>query len=276
MIGVARIILGIAAAFKGLLMLALVNAYNTDYVVELSYTNWKLSFPAGTFGLAVSLFWIIFAIFFTIGFGARLSGALLAFSIVLVLGIDQQFYSNHLYLLLTLVVLLTLAGPGVRYSVDNRRAPGDGAVPRWAVTLIMLQLTSVYGFAAITKLNDGFLSGRVMERAFDPAMLERVETLISLETLALLAIATELFLAVAFWHQRLQLVALPVAAGFHIANVVIMGSGSRLNLSIFALVMLSMMVVYFTQPGTVDEPAEVSGTKQPGPDLGDPVPVPAS
>ncbi len=248
-LGIARIVLGLAAVLKGVVTAASVNAYQNENVLRFPYTSLELSTPAGTFATAISLFWIIFALFFMVGFGSRVSGAFLSVMIFLVIGIDQQFYSNHLYLMGTLVALMTIADAGRSYSIDARRSGANepATVPRWAATLIMLQLTSVYLFAALTKVNEGFLSGAVMESAFEPSMLERVERLMPLTALAPLAVTTELFLAFAFWHQRTRFMALPVALGFHALNVVIMGRGGAFNLSIFALVMLSMMLVFFTR-----------------------------
>lgn len=245
-LGIARIILGLAAVCKGVVAGVSVYAYQNGDYLSFPYTRFELAAPSGITATVVSVAWIIFALFFMVGFGTRLSGALLAAAIFLTIGIDQQLYSNHLYLLGSLTVLMTIAGPGARYSIDARRGLSDPTVPRWAVTLIMLQLTSVYFFAALSKLNDGFLSGAVIERSFEPSMRDRIEQVISLEFLAVLAIGTELFLAFIFWSARGRLFALPVALGFHIVNVAIMDRGIAINLSIFALIMLSMMLVYFT------------------------------
>jgi hypothetical protein len=246
-LGIARIILGLAAAAKGVIALILVSGFNHGEYLSLPYGPYSLSTPSGTFATGVAVLWIILAFFFMAGFGTRVSGALLVLMIGLIIGIDQQFYSNHLYLLATAVFLMTIAGPGARYSIDARRAHISPLVSRWSVLLIMLQLTSVYFFAAVTKLNEDFLSGAVMQRAFEPSMRERIERVISLDTLAPLAIATELFLAFAFWSARLRYIALPGALGFHLLNVLIMGRSGTINLSVFALIMLSMMVVFFSK-----------------------------
>jgi hypothetical protein len=268
-LGIARIILGIAALAKGIIVTGSVFSYQNQELLHFPYTAWGLAVPGGTFANIATMFWMIFAIFFLIGFGTRVSGLLLGLMIFLTIGIDQQLYSNHVYLLGTVVVLMAIADAGRTWSVDARRAQQSRSVPRWAVLLIMLQLTSVYLFAAVTKINEGFLSGAVMERSFEPSMLERVEILMPLEVLAPLAIVTELFLAAAFWHSTARWAALPVGIGFHALNVMIMGHGSWYNLSVFALVMLSMMLVFFTRmevetervPGRLeDRPARLSGS----------------
>jgi hypothetical protein len=245
-LGIARIVLGMAAFAKGLVTLDLVSGYERESHLMFPYGPFELSTPDGTFATGIGIFWLVLALFFAAGFGTRVSGVLLTSAILLTIWIDQQFYSNHLYLLGTAVALMSIAGAGSRLSIDARRGLVSPTVPRWSVLLIKFQLTSVYFFAAVTKLNDNFLSGAVMERAFDPAMRERVERFIALDTLAPLAIVTELFLAFAFWSKRLRYLALPAGLGFHLLNVLIMGRSGTVNLSIFALIMLSLMIVFFT------------------------------
>jgi hypothetical protein len=247
-LGIARIVLGVAVLAKGLMTAMTLHEFQSADVLRFPYGPLELTTPQGIIATGASFFWIIFALLFIVGFGTRVTGALLTVSILLVIGVDQQMYSNHLYLTATLVALMTLAGAGARYSVDARLGSGDGLVPRWAVTLIKLQLTSVYLFAGITKLNEGFLSGRVLERSLEAAPRERIEQIVSLEILAPLAILTELFLAFAFWSSRLRYGALVIGVGFHITNVVVMDHSGAFNFTMFALVMLSMMMVFFTRP----------------------------
>jgi hypothetical protein len=254
MLGIARIILGIAVLLKGLLTAAILHNFLQSDAMRFGYGPLDLSTPPGVIATGASLFWVILALFFAIGFGTRISGILLATMILLVIGVDQQMYSNHLYLSATLVALMALANAGARYSIDARIGHHDGLVPRWAVLLIKLQLTSVYFFAAVTKLNDGFLSGRVLERSLEPVFRDQIEQLIPLGILAIAAVLTELFLAGAFWSSRLRLVALVVGFGFHLTNVVIMNSSGRFNFTVFALIMLSMMIVFFTRyPGVQED-----------------------
>jgi hypothetical protein len=245
-LGISRIILGVAAILKGLYTLGILHQFQNADTLRFPYMiPWLASVP-DTVMTTVNVIWIILAVFFTIGYGTRISGAFLAISIFLIIGIDQQMYSNHLYLLGTVVALMSIADAGSVWSIDARRSESDRSVPRWAVTLIMLQLSSVYFFAAITKLNSDFLSGLVMIRSFEPSMLERVQRVFSLEHLAPLAVFTELFLAIAFWHPYYRWAALIIGGGFHTLNVLLMARGGSFNLAVFALVMISMMLVFFT------------------------------
>lgn len=251
-LGIARIVLGVAVFLKGLIAAAILHGLQSADVLQFPYGPLEISTPQGIIATGASLFWILFSLFFIAGFGTRFSGVMLTVSIVMVLGVDQQMYSNHLYLAATLVALMTLANAGARYSVDARLGSGDGLVPYWAVTLIRLQLTSVYLFAAVTKLNEGFLSGRVLEQSLESGQRERIEQIVSLDVLAPMAIATELFLAFAFWSSRLRYVALVIGLGFHITNVVLMDRAGVLDFTIFAPIMLSMMLVFFVRRRPMD------------------------
>ena len=112
-----------------------------------------------------------------LGWRARLTGTILALAVVFVIALDRQTYSNHLYLMAWLTALLVAAdaGDGLAIRTERRR------VTFWPVILLCLQLTIVYVFSALTKINDSFLSGEVLagvltrrshpipRRAADPA-----------------------------------------------------------------------------------------------------------
>ena len=58
---------------------------------------------------AFILLWVLVAIAFVIGWRTRVAGAVLGCLIGYSLLLDQQLYSNHLYLLFLIVVLLTIS-----------------------------------------------------------------------------------------------------------------------------------------------------------------------
>ena len=89
------------------------------------------------------------------GKAVPVTGTLLAALVGYVLTLDQQTYSNHLYLLSLLSVLLALA------HTERHREP--------ALTLLRWQLVVVYAFAAASKVNADFLSGRVIAENLPPA-----------------------------------------------------------------------------------------------------------
>ncbi len=88
-------------------------------------------------------------------------------------------------------------------------------VPYWPVFLLRLQITSVYAWTAIAKINEQYLSGEVL----DTFMHDWVP--VSGPLLGLVAAAsvlTEMFLALALWSRRLLLPATLLGAGLHIGS----------------------------------------------------------
>ena len=258
-LAIARIIVGLAALMKIFIFAPSIRRFfSSTGTMEFPVLFEPVIPRTETIALVLILLWVGFAALFLIGFWTRLAGAGLAIVILAVITFDQQLYSNHLYLLTTVVALLTLAGAGGRYSLDAWNDGARPSVPRWAATLLKLQLTSVYFFAAVSKLNSGFLEGTIFQLAFEPSMLQWIEAWVDLGTLAIAAIVTELFLAIAFWIPRVRWVALAAAIGFHLANVVIMDRGGAVNLFIFGMIMFSMMLVFFEDRFQPIEVAEAS------------------
>jgi len=84
---------------------------------------------------------------------------------------DRQLYANHLYLLILLTALLAMSDCGT-LSLDARRVrrPDQQQRPRvtsWPATLLRLQATIVYFFAATAKLNESYLSGEALRSFVD-------------------------------------------------------------------------------------------------------------
>lgn len=118
--------------------------------IQLPYFEWS---PAATPAIAATLWvlWLVNGVLFTVGRRhRRTAGAVLTLVLALVLALDQQWYSNHLYLIALLVPLLSLSP---REGGGYRRLP---------VGLARALVVTVYVFAGLAKLNPGFLSGAVL------------------------------------------------------------------------------------------------------------------
>lgn len=177
---------------------------------------WTLPAAAALAAIALALGWHARAAAFTL---AVLLGAALA--------LDRQLYGNHLWLLTCLLALLALTDCGAARSLDaRRRAAPPRPVPAWPARLLQTQLTAVYAFAALTKINPDFLSGAVLAahlRAAGPlAPPDALLTAGPLAALALATVAIEAFLAVALWLPGLRRIAFLLGTGFHLAIVLTM------------------------------------------------------
>lgn len=188
-------------------------------VIHAPYLSWM---PRVTEPLAWVLIglWLVGGASLLVGWHTRVGGVILTTALALVLFVDQQLYSNHLYLMLPVAALLTVADSGAAISLDARRAAPRDWVPGWPVWLLCAQVTIVYGFAALAKLNPDFLSGSViavyLRREGPLAVPDGFRSLEPMLVLSILAICSEAFLAFALWSPRRRPAAMVVGLGLHL------------------------------------------------------------
>lgn len=117
-----------------------------------------------------------------------------------------------------LVLLMGVALVGAATADDGER-----------LLLWRLQLTALYAFAALAKLNETFLSGSVLASALDggPVPLPRLPLPV-LVTFGVLLVAVEALLAVTPW--ALQRLGLLLAAGLHGTALLVVGGGPLVTL----------------------------------------------
>ena len=199
-LGVTRIALGIAA-----LLMTIELADSVGHVTDGAHlqipvipgTDWMRGFVATALAA-----WLVGAILFTIGLWTRPAGMLLVAASAFLFLADQQLYSNHLLMLTAFIGLTTLADGGAALSVDARRR-GAHTVPAWPVWLVMAQLTTVYVFSAISKLNPSFLSGSVLASYFrSDGILALPDSWRSFQLMFAISVAViclELFVAIGLW-----------------------------------------------------------------------------
>lgn len=194
--------------------------------------------------------WSILAIMLLIGMLSRTASATLGAMSGYMLLLDQQLYSNHQYLLTLLLLLLALSDSGACWGIDARRVGERAVVRAWPVFLIKLQVSVVYGFAALSKINAVYLSGAVVKAHFmyAPAWFTPPWALsAALPLLAALSIGTELFLSIALWNARCRWVALWSGVGLH--GFIVIGGASTpfavLQLANFALIIMAPYLLFF-------------------------------
>ena len=149
--------------------------------------------------------WISTVLFFLLGLFARTSGMLLTLLAGYLILANQNLYSHHLHQLFLLCLLLTIADSGATLSLDwLRTGRRERLVYLWpqALIMIMIQISLVYGFAGLQKINAVFLSGGVLREVLRlPVAL--IHPAIS-QGLAGLTVAIELFISVGLWSSRLR------------------------------------------------------------------------
>jgi len=223
-------------------------------VVDMPYVAWYPIVPAAMLPLFIGL-WLCAALAFTLGLATRLCGAILALSMAYTLFFDQQLYSNPLYLAMLVVLLLTIAESGACFSLDARWSGGHDLILEWPLVLLKIQISIVYFYAALLKVNPQYLSGAMLA-SFWPfnelaALPGGWSSMPILPLLALVSILTELFLAFALWVPRLRWLALAVGIGFHM--LIIWTGGAQpgvpdIPFAIFALVTVAPYALFFDFP----------------------------
>ena len=238
--------IGVAGMFAAFEVWRLLPHFLRPTVIKLPYFEHLPVLPAASVRVFI-LFWVLAAIAFVIGWKTRIAGAVLACAIAYPLMLDQQLYSNHLYLLLLIVVLLTIADSGAAISMGAGQAE-PATVRGWPIWLLKVQVSIVYIFSAIAKVTPQYLSGEVLTESlkqygfFTVPMAWRVP--VAMKLLAIVAILMELFVGFGLWSRRLRPVAVIAGVLFHTFIIAALDS-SRLSLSIFALEMFAVYLLFF-------------------------------
>ena len=220
-------------------------------VVKIPFFPWLPVLPPGALRLFLAV-WLVAALAFALGWKTRVAGAVLALVTGYALVLDQQTYSNHLYLLFLVILLLTIADSGAAWALDARGHATRSEVAGWPILLLKIQVTIVYVFSAASKITPPYLAGEILTRSLKQegwlAVPETWRTPTAMSVLAVTSVAVELFIAFGLWAPRLRLAAILAGAGFHVLIIAVLDS-SRLSLAIFALAMFAGYVVFPRSPG---------------------------
>jgi vitamin K-dependent gamma-carboxylase-like protein len=253
-LAVGRIVIGLAALARAYEASRIIERYFLPTTIKLPYATWvpELTERGATFLLAI---WAAAALLFAAGWWTRAAGFVLTAICLYVVAIDEQLYSNHLYLLAMLSALLALADAGAEWSIDAWRrrrretssAIAPATVPAWPVFLLKTQLSSLYLFSALSKLNGSFLSGVALLGYLPSGLLDglspgpRVALVLGLSWGA---IAAEAFLAVALWSPRWRPVALLCGIVLHAGMILLLPAAVRFQLAIFAAEALAIYPLF--------------------------------
>jgi Vitamin K-dependent gamma-carboxylase len=223
---VARVGVGLAATVKALEIWPLLDRLAGDpRVVPMPLTPWPL--PSAAVTPWVTAAWAGLGLTVAAGKAVPVTGAVLAAIVGYVITLDQQTYSNHLYLLALLSGLLALA-----HTARHRDA---------ALALLRWQLVIVYAFAAASKINADFVSGRVIAENLRPALgalaAGRVPAI-----LAVAAILVEGFVAWSLLRPRWRLAGVIVGIGLHLGFI--LAIRQTVAMVAFAAICLSIYPLY--------------------------------
>jgi hypothetical protein len=235
---VARVGIGVAAILKAIELWPLLDRLASDpHIVQMPLAPWPR--PS-----AATMPWIVAAwagMGAAVAAGVRVSttGAILAALIGYVVTLDQQTYSNHLYLLAVISALLALA----------HRQPHRAT----AAALVRWQLVIVYAFAAASKVNAEFLSGRVIASNLSPDV-GGLATSPAPTALAVTAVVAEGFVACGLMRPRWRAAAAIVGVGLHLSFIVMIRQ--TVAMIAFAMICLSLYPLYWSDESEADRVGE--------------------
>lgn len=246
-LGVARAFLGVGLLLSALEVTILLGFWIYSPVkLRIPYSGVVPSFPEILF-LPFVILLFLSALGFMIGFRTRAAGTLSVLLMSYILLLDQQFFSNHLYLVFVLCLLFTIADSGAAFSVDARRGHGATEVARWSVVLVKITLTVVYVFAVISKLNPVFLGGVPYGRfLLRNSLISIPESWRSPELMVVLALATilmEAVLVVGLWSRQYRPWAFLVGFLLH-ASIPLIMPRVPLSLLAFSTIGVCMLAPY--------------------------------
>lgn len=196
--------------------------------------------------------WLVLAAMVIIGWRARPAAAALAGLWFLLLLYDAGvFYANHSYLIAVCLLLVSFSDCERHYSLRPR---GRGDAPGWPLALMRIQVSVVYGYAGLAKVNEQFFSGEVLAHYMDRAVLPFVSGLAASPLLVLMAlslsvVALELYIAAAVWSRRLRPSAFALAVPLHIGMAAFSGPWLTFyEIVVFSLVMFTLLTAFVQLP----------------------------
>jgi predicted DCC family thiol-disulfide oxidoreductase YuxK len=214
-------------------------------IIRIPFVAWT---PAVSDGLAFVLIasWLVCAIALLVGWRTRAAASALTVTLAAVLLLDQQLFSNHLYLMALVCGLLAIADSGAALSIDARQLGERPEIGGWPVWLMRFQVAAAYGFAALAKLNPDYLSGSVvastLRRSGPLAVPDAWRSMEPMMVLAVLAVCAEGFLATALWSRRWRPAAFVVALGLH--GGLSIWFAPTYQLIVFSLTLLPLLVLF--------------------------------
>jgi predicted DCC family thiol-disulfide oxidoreductase YuxK len=222
-------------------------------IIRAPILSWTPALNEGLAWVLIGL-WGATAIAVLVGWRTRRAAAALCVTLTTVLMLDQQLFSNHLYLMVLLSGLLVVADSGAALSFEARRSGERAEVSRWPVWLLQFQVSTVYLFASLAKVNPDFLSGTTvavsLRRVGPLAVPDAWRSMEPMLILAVVAVCAEAFVALAIWSPRWRPTAFVLALGLH--GTLAVWFVPTYPLIIFAVAMLPLLILFLdAAPGRV-------------------------
>ena len=245
-LGVARAAVGVAALIRAAIQYEILRSLIVGDAIRAPRFSWLPYVTLDFLWLFMGL-WVLASISFALGFRTRLSGSVLLACLAYQLALDENLYANNFYLMALIVLLLTVADSGCSFSLDRRLFRKDPEqVSRWSTLLPRLQISIVYFYSAVVKLNPAFLAGRAIVRS--TRLSGMLQGTLAPQGIAAITIGVEFFLALALWVPPLRRAAFALGFLLHAAIFVGMNSTYTVAMFTFGLTMLAPYLLFLEQP----------------------------
>lgn len=224
-----------------------IRAYWIETPINFTYPGFDWVKPMSPLNMYV-LFAVLGVLAFCImaGFCYRLSAGLFALGWTYVFLLEQSRYLNHFYLLCVLAGILCLLPAHAAFSVDARRFPKlrSDTVPAWTIWILRAQLTIVYFYGGLAKINADWLAGQPMqiwmsERTDFPLIGGLFTEMWMVYFMSYSGLLLDLFIAPALLWKPTRSVAFALITLFHVMN------SQLFPIGIFPWFMIVATTIYF-------------------------------
>ncbi|MFF2389108.1 HTTM domain-containing protein [Agromyces sp. NPDC058104] len=237
----------VAVTRIGLGIVAVLNAIEAFWILE-RIASGRLAVPVFADAPVVPLPWLIAGLIIGIAAGLAVTAGWMtapAATVTALLGAatllaDQQAYSSHRWFATLLMVYLVFARSETAWSVRPR--PDRGSIPWWPQLLMMSQLSVLYLFSAISKMNFTFISGAPLSLWVWIDLPWQAYFIA-----AVLTIAVELILAIGLWFRSSRRLAVILGLGLHFSIVVLM-VGETAALIAFTITCVALYPLFLFRP----------------------------
>lgn len=241
-VAILRIGIGLAALVRGLKTgRDLYLLQHDPGAVPARLFDWAPDLASTTAIASFTFFWIAASAGLIVGYRSRRCAFALFLGGVFLHLVDQNFWAHHMYFLLLLLLLLSVSDSDAELSVRwVRNGRADRDILTWPLWLFKVQLSLVYFYTAVAKVNPTFLGGEVIAgRLTLPALLTSPA---ALGLLAAGAVAVEFFLSFALWVPTLRYWGFLLGLMLH--GIVPFVMGPYVGLIVFSLMTLSVYVLF--------------------------------
>lgn len=242
-VAISRIGLGLAALINTLELFVVLSGVASGKL-SMPLVDWVPSMTPMAAHVLMAI-GITAAVMIIVGIGTATGCVIYTVTTMAALLWDQQTYSSHQIVVVLLIAYLAFAESDKAFSLVSRTGARPD-VPWWPQLLMMTQLSALYLFAGLSKINSEFLSGDPLSGWVRLPLPEWI-----FPPMAVATVVTEsLVLSVGLWLSRLRVVAVVAGVCLHLSILTMLTDNLLvvLQLTAFALACVLLYPLFLTRP----------------------------